>query len=92
MLRLGLRVPPGFAVTTYAFDTFVERGRVRNKIVRTLSQIPPEDIHALEGAGRQIRDLIESTPIPGKISKEIKEAYQNCANLRCPRSPCGCPF
>ena len=61
MFQLGLRVPPGFAVTTHAFDTFIDRGRVRNKIVRTLSQIPPEDIHALEGAGRQIRDLIEST-------------------------------
>jgi pyruvate,water dikinase len=85
MFQLGLRVPPGFAVTTHTFDTFLDRGRVRNKIVRTLSQIPPEDIHAIEVAGRQIRDLIESTPIPGKISKEIKEAYQKLGDL------CGVP-
>ncbi len=85
MFQLGLRVPPGFAVTTNAFDTFIDRGRVRNNIVRTLSQIPPEDIHALEGAGRQIRDLIESTSIPGKIVKEIKEAYQKLGDL------CGIP-
>lgn len=81
MFQLGLRVPPGFAVTTHAFDTFIGRGRVRNKIVRTLSQIPPEDMLALEGAGRQIRDLIESTPIPEKIAKEIKEAYQKLGDL-----------
>jgi pyruvate,water dikinase len=85
MFQLGLRVPPGFAVTTHAFDTFINRGRVRNKIVRTLSQIPPEDMPALEGAGRQIRDLIESTPIPAKITKEIKEAYQKLSDL------CGIP-
>jgi len=85
MFQLGLRVPPGFAVTTQAFDTFLNRGRVRNTIGRTLSQIPPEDIPALEGAGRQIRDLIESTPIPGKISKEIREAYQKLSDL------CGVP-
>jgi pyruvate,water dikinase len=85
MFQLGLRVPPGFAVTTHAFDTFIERGRVRNKIVRTLSRIPPEDIRAIEEAGRQIRDLIESTPIPIKISKEIKEAYQKLSGL------CGIP-
>ena len=71
MLRLGLRVPPGFAGTTYAFDTFVERGRVRDQIVRTLSQIPPENVQALEKAGQTVRDLIESTPIPVKIVKEI---------------------
>src|SRR5512139_41265 len=85
MFQLGLRVPPGFAVTTHAFDIFISRGRVRNKIVRTLSQIPPEDIHALEGAGRQIRELIESTPIPAKIAKEIREAYQKLSHL------CGIP-
>lgn len=85
MLRLGLRVPPGFAVTTHAFDTFIGRGRVRNKIVRTLSHIPPEDMNALEKAGRQIRDLIESTSIPEKIAKEIKEAYRKLGDL------CGIP-
>ena len=81
MFKLGLRVPPGFAVTTYAFDTFIERGRVRNEIVRTLSQIPFEDIKALEEAGLQIRDLIESTPIPKNIVKEIKEAYKKLGDL-----------
>ena len=67
MLRLGLRVPPGFAVTTYAFDTFLDEGRVRNEIVRTLSEIPPEDVQALEKAGQTVRDLIESTPIPKRL-------------------------
>ena len=76
MFQLGLRVPPGFAVTTHAFDTFIDRGRVRNEIVRTLSQIPFENIKALEEAGRQVRDLVESTPIPKGIVKEIKEAYK----------------
>jgi pyruvate,water dikinase len=85
MLRLGLRVPPGFAVTTYAFDTFVERGRVRDQIVRTLSQIPPENVQALEKAGQTVRDLIESTPIPEKIVNEINQAYKKLCGL------CGVP-
>ena len=85
MLRLGLRVPPGFAVTTYAFDTFLERGKVRDQIVRTLSQIPSDNVQALEKAGQTIRDLIESTPIPEKIVKEIGQAYKKLCNL------CGVP-
>jgi pyruvate, water dikinase len=85
MLRLGLRVPPGFAVTTFAFDTFVERGRVRDEIVRTLSQIPPENVQALKKAGQTVRDLIESTPIPEKIVEEIGQAYRKLCDL------CGIP-
>jgi len=77
MFQLGLRVPPGFAVTTHAFDTFINRGRVRNKIVRTLSQIPPEDMPALEGAGRQIRDLIESTQFLQQLQKRSKKLIKN---------------
>lgn len=85
MLRLGLRVPPGFAVTTYAFDTFMERGGVRDQIVRTLSRIPSDNIQALEKAGQTARDLIESTPIPEKIVKEIGQAYKELCDL------CGVP-
>ncbi len=85
MLRLGLRVPPGFAVTTHAFDTFLDRGRVRNEIVRTLSQIPLGDVKALEDAGRQVRNLIESTPIPEKIVREIRQGYKKLCEL------CGVP-
>ena len=81
MLKMDLRVPPGFAVTTQAFDAFLDKGRVRNQIVRTLPQIQFDDIKALEKAGCQIRDLIESTPIPKKIVEEIKEAYRELANL-----------
>src|SRR4030067_2021553 len=81
MLKMDLRVPPGFAVTTQAFDAFLDKGRVRNQIVRTLPQLQFEDIKALEKAGRKIRDLIESTPIPKKIVEEIKEAYRELANL-----------
>jgi pyruvate,water dikinase len=40
---------------------------------------------ALEKAGQQIRDLIESTPIPKKIVGEIKEAYRKLCKL------CGIP-
>ncbi len=81
MFRLGLRVPPGFAITTHAFEIFLERGRIRNKIARIFSLIPPENIQAIEEAGLQIRYLIESTPIPLTILKEIKKAYQKLSVL-----------
>jgi len=81
MLQIGLRVPPGFAVTTQAFDTFLDKGRVRNEIVRTLSKIPLDDVKALEEAGQKVRNLIQSTSIPAAIAKEIKGAYRKMCDL-----------
>jgi pyruvate,water dikinase len=85
MLKINLRVPPGFAVTTHAFDTFLDRGRVRAKIAETLSRILPQDVTALEEAGRQVRKFIESTPMPEIIGKEIKRSYKKLCSL------CGVP-
>jgi pyruvate,water dikinase len=81
MFQLGLRVPPGFAVTTDAFDTFLDRGRVRNEIARALSQITPQNIKVLEEVGARVRDLIGSAPIPKEIVEEIKEAYGKLCEL-----------
>jgi len=55
MIQIGLRVPPGFAVTTHAFDTFWEKERVRSEIIQILSEIAPDDVKALEEAGRDVR-------------------------------------
>ena len=81
MFKLGLRVPPGFAVTTDAFDLFLDSGGVRNDILRTLSQVPMDKVKALKEAGRQIRELIESTPIPEKIVEEIRQSYKRLCKL-----------
>jgi pyruvate,water dikinase len=83
MLKIDLRVPPGFAVTTQAFDTFLDRGRVRTKIVEILSQIDIQHVKALEEAGSQVRELIESTPFPETIAKEVRRSYKKLCDLCC---------
>jgi len=81
MLQIGLRVPPGFAITTHAFDTVWEKERVRSQIIRILSEITPEDVKALEEAGRDVRSLIESTPVPETIAKQIRQSYKKLCKL-----------
>jgi pyruvate,water dikinase len=81
MLKIDLRVPPGFAVTTQAFDTFLDRGRVRAKITETLSQILSQDVKALEQGGGLVRELIESTPVPEVIVKGIRRSYNKLCDL-----------
>jgi len=81
MLHIDLRVPPGFAVTTHAFDTFWEKEKVRNEIIRILSQITPGDIKSLEEAGRNVRSLIESTQVPETVTDQLSKSYKKLSKL-----------
>ncbi len=79
MLNAGIPVPPGFAVTAYAYKRFIEETGIRDKIYEILrSRVPagaakPEDY--IE-ASKEIRKLIESAPMPKDIEDEIRKAYR----------------
>jgi pyruvate,water dikinase len=81
MIQLKIRVPPGFAVTTGAFDSFLDETGLREKILCMVSQISFEDNRYIVVVAPQIRELIEKTPIPKKIANEIKEAYRKLSDL-----------
>ena len=78
MLRAGIPVPPGFAVTAYAYKRFIEETKIAEKIYDILDETikDPKDPKQYEEASRKIRALIESTPIPEYLKKEIVENYR----------------
>ncbi|MCD6125584.1 MAG: phosphoenolpyruvate synthase [Thaumarchaeota archaeon] len=78
MLRAGIPVPPGFAVTAYAYKRFIEETKIAEKIYDILDETikDPKDPKQYEEASRKIRVLIESTPIPEYLKKEIIENYR----------------
>ena len=78
MLRAGIPVPPGFAVTAYAYKRFIEETKIAEKIYDILDETikDPKDPKQYEEASRKIRALIESTPIPEYLKKEIIENYR----------------
>ncbi|ABL77993.1 phosphoenolpyruvate synthase [Thermofilum pendens] len=79
MLNAGIPVPPGFAVTAYAYKRFIEETGIRDKIyeiIRTRvgkGAAKPEDYME---ASKEIRALIESVPMPKDIEEEIRRAYR----------------
>jgi pyruvate,water dikinase len=81
MLKLGIRVPPGFAVNTSTFDNFLDRTGIRHKIVNLLFRISIEDLKTVEEVGAQVRNLIELTEVPKEIFEEIKESYERLCDL-----------
>jgi pyruvate,water dikinase len=78
MLSVGIPVPPGFAVTAYAYKKFIEDAKIADKIYDILEETikDPKDPKQYEDASKKIRALIESTPMPKYIEEEIVKAYR----------------
>ncbi len=70
LTRLGIPVPPGFVVTTHAFDVFVKENELGQKISEILGGVDPHDTEAVNEASRKIREIIQR----GKMNEEIRES------------------
>ncbi|MEM0043115.1 MAG: phosphoenolpyruvate synthase [Thermofilaceae archaeon] len=78
MINAGIPVPPGFAITAYAYKRFIEETGIAQKIYDILDETitDPRNPAQYEEASKKIRKLIESTPIPKEIRDAIVEAYR----------------
>ena len=79
LLRAGLTVPPGFAVTTDAHQLFLETGDLRAREEELLGGIDHEDVAALNEGSRELRALVERASIPDEVVAGVKQAYGELA-------------
>ena len=77
MLHAGIPVPLGFAITAQAYEKFITETRIAKKIYKIIEKTVTDinDPHQYEKASKEIRQLIESTPMLPQIEKAIKNAY-----------------
>lgn len=75
MTTAGMPVPPGFAVTTAAFDHFVDGSGLRAEITSCLAQIDPDDVASIDRASARIREAIESREVPDDMHGVLHSAY-----------------
>jgi pyruvate,water dikinase len=75
LLRAGLPVPPGFVVTTAAYDLLVCSAGLQPEIERLAATADPEDTAALEEASRAIGDLLAAAPLPDAVAVAVRDAY-----------------
>jgi pyruvate,water dikinase len=84
MISAGILVPPGFAVTAYAYKKFIEDTGIAKRIYEIIKEsvTNPNDPGQYEIASKKIRQLIESTPMPKDIADAIRSAYEGlCKRL-----------
>src|SRR5215203_3090147 len=74
--RAGLPVPPGYVVTTRAYDAFVESNDIGDLIVGRASPTRAEDPAGFEEVSERIRALFSGGRVPQEMADEIRAAYQ----------------
>ncbi len=72
----GLPVPPGFVVTTAAFDAVRAADGIRERIARTLALLDRGDVSALESGAADVRRLVETAALPDDVETAVRAAYR----------------
>ena len=75
--NLGISVPPGFVITAQAYDYFIEKAGIKDKIKELLNKIDYENTKQLDEITKNIRDIIIESKLPKEMEEEIKEAYEH---------------
>lgn len=90
MTSLGLRVPPGFAVSVHGCEKFMKETGA-GEDVREYVRVHREDIKELSSqveAGRAIRKIIESKPMPHSMEQELADHYDRlCQKVSMDQTP-----
>ena len=75
MIKSGIRVPPGFAVTTDSYLNFITETGIKEKIFQILSHMQPDDVNALNKASAEIQGLINNTSMNSEVQSAIERGY-----------------
>src|SRR5215216_8182506 len=67
----GIRVPPGFCVTTDAFQRIMAEAPSIDDLLDRLSSLKPDDREATRARSAEIRQTLEAIAIPDDLGTEI---------------------
>jgi rifampicin phosphotransferase len=72
----GLPVPPGFVLTTTAYDAFVAANAIQDAIVGRALVTRADDPAGFEEVAEEISALFSGGKVPEAMAEEIRAAYQ----------------
>ncbi|MFA6313558.1 MAG: PEP/pyruvate-binding domain-containing protein [Sterolibacterium sp.] len=82
LINAGVRVPPGFALTTEGYRRFMAEAGIDREIKSLLDQLDTADMDALESTSASIRASIEAQPFSTEMEDLVAECYRKLS-LRC---------
>lgn len=73
--RAQVAVPPGFVVTTAAFECFMEALDSESRARKSVESLEPDDLEGITACSKALRARIEEAPLPTDVLKQIAGAY-----------------
>ena len=81
MTKAGAPVPPGFAVTTDAFDAVMNQTDLHAQIQALQVGLDFNNVKAVDEVSAKIRELIFNQPVPQDVHEETHQAYETLMAL-----------
>ena len=75
LVRLGVRVPGGFATTAQAYRDFLAHGKLAERIHGELDGLDVDDVERLAATGARIRGWILETPFHDRLQQDVLAAF-----------------
>jgi pyruvate,water dikinase len=76
LLRKGVNIPDGFALTTKAYWRFLKFNEIDKKLKEIFSQFNAQSIKSLQKTGKAARDIVDKADFPDDLRKEVLRAYK----------------
>ncbi|MDB6089174.1 MAG: ppsA 3 [Gammaproteobacteria bacterium] len=79
LTQAGVNVPPGFVVTTAAFERFIAALDADGSIREVIVGLDPGDLPAISAATAKVRARLETVSLPDDLRDTISTAYSGLA-------------
>jgi pyruvate, water dikinase len=76
LIRAGAPVPPGFAVTTGAYQSMLSHHGLYERVQAILARLPRDDVAAQADAAQNIHTAFASTAVPEDVRAAITRQYR----------------
>ena len=75
LTQAGIAVPPGFVVTTSAFEAFLEAIEARAPVRAKVEALDPQDMGAATRLSEELRRRVVEEPMPPQVEQAILSAH-----------------
>lgn len=76
LVAAGFNVPPGFVLTTAAYDYFLENSKIAEQVKGILAKVDASSESSLQEASSTIRDLFDQVEIPADLKEQILASHK----------------
>ena len=84
--RVGLPVPPGFAISTYAYKLFLDYNDLTRRIPDLLGFWLIDDLDSLARVSDKLKSMVNQAQVPPELEAAVNDAYEQLCRTE-PRRP-----